>query len=105
METKKTITEYKGCSPVQLEKDFITGWILNFYGKAEIKKEKLRDLNEEVLEAPVTIEEKNTGKTKSAVIYAGIRDLKQDPITFIVEPIVNYCFSIDSHFHSKTLKE
>ena len=38
METKKTITEYKGCSPVQLEKDFITGWILNFYGKAEIKK-------------------------------------------------------------------
>ena len=33
METKKTITEYKGCSPVQLEKDFITGWILNFYGK------------------------------------------------------------------------
>ena len=105
METKKTITEYKGCSPVQLEKDFITGWILNFYGKAEIKKEKLRDLNEEVLEVPVTIEEKNTGKTKSAVIYSGIRDLKQDPITFIVEPIVNYCFSIDDHFHIKPLKE
>ena len=33
------------------------------------------------------------------MIYAGIRDLKQDSETFVVEPIVNYCFSYSEHKH------
>jgi len=99
METKRTITEVRGCMPVEVERELITGWILDFYNRTEVKKEDLKDLNEEVINAPVSITEGKSGETKSAVIYAGIRDLKQDPITYIVEPIVNYCFSFNDHFH------
>ena len=98
METKKTITEWEGCMDVKVERELITGWILDFYDRTKVKKENLKELNEEVIEAPITIEEKNSGKTKSAVIYAGIRDLKQDPNTYVVEPIVNYCFSFNDVF-------
>ena len=97
METKGIVNEVKGCMPVKVERELITGWILDFYDRTEVKKDNLKELNEEVIEASVTIEEKNSGKTKSAVIYAGIRDLKQDPITYIIEPIVDYCFSFDCH--------
>ena len=40
----------------------------------------------------------NTGEKKMGTVYAGVRDLKQDPISYIVEPIVNYCLSFDDHF-------
>ena len=103
METKKNVNETIGCKNIEVEKDIITGWILDFFDRTEVKKENLRDLNEEVIETPVTIEEKNSGKTKSAVIYAGIRDLKQNPNTFVVEPIVNYCFSFNEHCRIKHL--
>jgi len=105
METKGTIREIKGCMPVEVERDLITGWILDFYNKTKVKKDNLKDLNEEVISAPVTIKEINSGKTKPAVIYAGISDLKQDPITFIVEPIVNYCFSFDEPFSRMHFEE
>jgi len=99
METKGTITEVKDCMDVKVERELITGWILDFYNKTEVKKEDLKKLNEEVINAPVSITEVESGKTKPAVMCAGIRDLKQDPNTYIVEPIVNYCFSFNDHFH------
>ena len=98
METKGTITEVKGCMPDKVERELITGWILDFYNKTQVKKDDLKNLKEEVISAPVTVKEVETGETRPAVIYAGIRDLKQDPNTFIVEPIVNYCFSFNEHF-------
>ena len=98
METKGTITETEGCMPVKVERELITGWILDFYNKTQVKKDDLKNLKEEVISAPVTVKEVETGETRPAVIYAGIRDLKQDPNTFIVEPIVNYCFSFNEHF-------
>ena len=58
---------------------------------------KINDLLEEVVEAPITIKDLETNETKKGVIYAGIRDLKQDPHTFEVEPIINYCFSLNDH--------
>ena len=98
METKMTINETRGCMSVEVEREMITGWILDFYNRTNIKKEDLTKLNEEVIQAPVTIEEKISGKTKPAVIYAGIRDLKQDSNTYVVEPIVKYCFSFEEYF-------
>ena len=105
METKGTITEVKGCMPIEVERELITGWILDFYNKTQVKKDDLKNLKEEVISAPVTVKEVETGETRPAVIYAGIRDLKQDPNTFIVEPIVNYCFSFNEHFRRKPFKE
>ena len=105
METKGITYEVKGCMRVEVERELITGWILDFYDKTKVKKEDLKDLNEEVINAPVTIKEEETGETKPAVIYAGIRDLKQDPITYIIEPIVDYCFSFDHHFHMAPFEE
>jgi hypothetical protein len=98
METKETITEVKDCMDVEVERDLITGWILDFYNKTKVKKDDINKLNKEVISAPVTVKEIETGETKPGVIDAGIRDLKQDPISFIVEPIVNYCFSFNEHF-------
>jgi len=95
METKGTITETRKCMSVKVERELITGWILDFYNRTEVKKEDLHKLNEEVIKTPVTIKEEKSGETKPALIYAGIRDLEQDPITYIVEPIVNYCFSFN----------
>jgi len=105
METKRTITEVKDCMDVKVERELITGWILDFYDKTQVKKDDLKNLNEEVISAPVTVKEVETGETRPAVIYAGIRDLKQDPNTFIVEPIVNYCFSFNEHFRSLSFEE
>ena len=105
METKGIVYETKGCMDVEVERELITGWILDFYDETKVKKEDLKDLSEEVINAPVTIKEEQSGETKNAIIYAGIRDLKQDPITYIIEPIVDYCFSFDRHFPSALFEE
>lgn len=97
METKEIVSETIHCMDVKTEKNIITGWILDFYnyngfiekGKNEYKIDK------EVLNAPVTLIDLQTGEKKEGTIIAGIRDLKQDPITFVVEPIVNYCLSFE----------
>ena len=69
----------------------------------EINPER-NNLVDEVLKVPVQIKQIETEETKEAIIYTGIRDLKQDPKSFVVEPIVNYCFSLrsdsDHHIHS-----
>jgi len=57
------------------------------------------NLVKEVNEVPITIEFEETGEIKEAVISAGIQHLKQDPITFIVEPIVDYDFSFHVFHH------
>ena len=93
--TKKTI----GCLDKVVEDDFIRGWILHFYGKIRIPKENIKDLLEEVVEAPISVKELDTDKICQGKIYAGIRDLKQDPNNFEVEPIVNYCLSLGEDFH------
>ena len=50
-------------------------------------------LPDEVLEASIQITEMGSEKkTVDYIISSGIRDLVQDPKTFVVEPIVNYCF-------------
>ena len=81
----------------KVEKELITGWILHFYYMERIKKEDLNKLKNEVIYAPFSIKEEKSGETKSAIISAGIRDLKQDPITYIVEPIVNYYLLFNKH--------
>ena len=76
-----------------VEKDVIKGWICDFYlGKEYLERNKLLD---EVLKVPVQLKQIETKEKKKAIIYTGIRDLKQDPETFVVEPIVNYCFSLN----------
>ena len=105
METKGIVNETKGCMDVEVERELITGWILDFYDETKVKKEDLKDLSEEVINAPVTIKEEQSGETKNAIIYAGIRDLKQDPKTYIIEPIVDYCFSFRIPFHMSLFEE
>ena len=100
METKEKVTERKGCSlkVVTNEKKLIRGWICDFYPTMKKNVEtSSHDLVDEVNEVPITIELEESGETKKGIIYSGIRDLKQDPKTFIVEPIVNYCFSFKDH--------
>ena len=99
METKETVNESSGCSfylfPV--EKNIIKGWICDFYPsmKKNITLKEVKDkLVNEVQEVPVIIKQLETGQIINAKIYTGIGDIKQDQETFIVEPIVNYSFSI-----------
>ena len=68
METRETTKETIGCLPKKVEK-------------------------KEVIETPIMVKDLKTGKTSKGIIYAGVRDLKQDPNNFEVEPIINYCFS------------
>ncbi len=84
-------------------KDKITGWICDFYYSLGLKTIISRDsdLDNEVLEVPIEIIEIESNKKIIGLISAGIRDLKQDPNAFIVEPIVNYCFSYDNHLPCK----
>ena len=108
METKETVEETVGCSVKEVEKDLISGWICDFYPylKKKVEKDKLYNLPDEVLEVPVQI--KQIGKneeTKEAIIYAGIRNLKQHPTSCIVEPMVNYCFSLDNHHNHIMMME
>ena len=103
METKENISESNGCSISlkKVEKSFITGWILDFYNEDKIKKEDIKDLIEEIVEVPINIIEVETQKTKTGIIYAGIRDLKQDPNNFEVEPVVDYSFSLNGKYDEK----
>ena len=107
METKESVRESNGCSISfrKVEKKFITGWILDFYNEDKIKKEDIKDLIEEVVEVPINITEVETQRTKTGIIYAGIRDLKQDPNNFEVEPVVNYFFSLNEKSEDKMMLE
>ena len=66
METKEIVSETIHCMDVKTEKNIITGWILDFYnyngfiekGKNEYKIDK------EVLNAPVTLIDLQTGEKK-----------------------------------------
>ena len=100
METKETVTETKNCRKYSVEKNVIRGWILHFYSQEGIieKQNGHYKLNDEVITAPITLEDLNTGEKRKGRVYAGVRDLKQDPVSYIVEPIVNYCLSFDEHF-------
>ena len=82
METKESIY-VDVCIPVKVEEEVIKGWILDFYDKEYVQKEELKDLKE-VIQALVSIKDLETGEIKPAIIYAGIGDLKQDPITYVV---------------------
>ena len=98
METKKEDDDWIGCGSEG--KDKIIGWILDFYNGLNETLSRDSDFIEEVLEVPIEITEiKGKKKTIKGMIYAGIRDLKQDPETHVVEPIVNYCFSYGEHYH------
>ena len=96
METKKEEDDWIGCGSEG--KDKITGWILDFYEGLFETLSRDSYLVDEVLEVPIEIIEiEGKKKTIKGMIYAGIRDLKQDSETFVVEPIVNYCFSYSEH--------
>ena len=82
----------------EVENIYITGWILDFYNRMRIKKEHISDLISEIVEVPIKIKKINNfnnNKIKKCTIYAGIRDIKQDPNNYEVEPIVNYEFTFD----------
>ena len=100
METKETVRETKKCMSYHVEKNVISGWILDFYSQEGIieKQNDHYKLNDEVIKAPITLEDLNTGEKKMGIVYAGVRDLKQDLVSYIVEPIVNYCLSFNKHF-------
>lgn len=98
METRETTTKMIGCMDKEVEEDFIYGWILHFYGWDRIEKNDINELLKEVVEAPITVMDLETKETTKGILYAGIRDLNQDPNTFEVEPIINYCLSINDHF-------
>ena len=100
METK--IKEGRPCifGSEKVEKIYIRGWILDFYNEYKIKKEKISDLIPEIFEVAIKITEINSfnnNKIKKGIIYAGIRDIKQDPNNYEVEPIVNYEFTFDEN--------
>ena len=97
MKTREKTEERMPCSifSTTVERDFITGWILHFYNEEKVKKDKLSKLIKEIVEAEVNIEDLETGEKKNGIIYSGITDLKQDSNSFVVEPIVNYSFSVN----------
>ena len=83
-----------------VENIYINGWILDFYDKYEIKIKDISELISEIVEVPIKITDINSGdnnRVKKAIIYAGIRDIKQDPNNYEVEPIVNYEFTFDEN--------
>ena len=97
METKIKTKTYIGCSISfrEVEKNYITGWILDFYNMTKIGKDDISNLIDEIVEVPINITEVETGKSGKGTIYSGIKDLIQDPKTFEVAPIVDYSFSFD----------
>ena len=97
MKTREKTEERMPCSifSTTVERDFITGWILHFFNEEKVKKNKLNKLIKEIVEAKVNIEDLETGEKKNGIIYSGITDLKQDSNSFVVEPIVNYSFSVN----------
>ena len=100
METKENVEVVEKCMIVTKKKNVIRGWICDFYPTLDENIEaNSSNLVKEVNEVPITIEFEETGEIKEAVISAGIQHLKQDPITFIVEPIVDYDFSFHVFHH------
>ena len=101
METKIKEKQTRACmfDFYEVENIYITGWILDFYNKRKIKKKDISDLISEIVEVPVKITEINDfhNNTKKGIIYGGIRDIKQDPNNYEVEPIVNYEFTFDEN--------
>ena len=97
MKTREKTEEHMPCSifSTTVERDFITGWILHFFNEEKVKKNKLNKLIKEIVEAEVNLEDLETGEKKNGIIYSGITDLKQDSNSFVVEPIVNYSFSVN----------
>ena len=84
----------------EVENIYITGWILDFYNETKIKKDDISNLIVEIVEAPIKIGEINAfnnDKIKQGIISAGIREIKQDPDNYEVEPIVNYEFTLDEN--------
>jgi len=65
---------------------------LYFYNEEKVKKDKLNKLIQDTIEAPVKIEDLESGETKGGVISAEIIDLKQNSSNFFVEPIVSCSF-------------
>ena len=93
MKTRGTTTEMIGCIPEEVEEDFIRGWFLHFYGLESIEKDKINTLMKEVVAAPLNVKDNN--EKKKGAIFAGIMDIKQDPNTFEVEPIINYYLALE----------
>ena len=84
----------------EVENIYITGWILDFYNERKIKKDDISNLIVEIVEVPIKITEINAfnnDKIKQGIISAGIREIKQDPDNYEVEPIVNYEFTFDEN--------
>jgi len=83
----------------EVENIYITGWILDFYNEIKIKQKDISDLISEIVEVSIKITEIDdfNNSKKKAIIYAGIRDIKQDPNNYEVEPIVNYEFTFDEN--------
>ena len=78
-----------GCIPENVEKNMVKGWILHFYcDKNSIDKNKINTLMKEIIEATIKIID-DYGSYYGA-IFAGIRDIKQNPENFEIEPIINY---------------
>ena len=96
METKKEDDDWRGCGSEGEDK--ITGWICDFYLHLGDVISRDSYLEEEVLEASIQITEIGSEKAVNYIISSGIRNLVQDPKTFDIEPIVNYCFYKERHF-------
>ena len=102
METKIKEKEVSPCKFEfrEVENIYITGWILDFYNRHEIKKKDISELISEIVEVPIKITEIdafNNDKIKQGIISSGIREIKQDPDNYEVEPIVNYEFTFDEN--------
>ena len=84
----------------EVENIYITGWILDFYNKEKIEKDDISNVIMEIVEVPIKITEINAfnnDKIKQGIISSGIREIKQDPDNYEVEPIVNYEFTFDEN--------
>ena len=102
METKIKEKEASPCKFEfrEVENIYITGWILDFYNRHEIKKKDISELISEIVEVPIKINDIisfDNNRIKNAIIHAGIRDIKHDPNNYEVEPIVNYEFTFDEN--------
>ena len=105
METKETFLEEVDIYLyTDIEKKVIRGWICDFYpkmGLIETNSTNLSSLVDEILEVPIQIKQNETNEVRNYKIYTGITDLRQDPNSYVVEPIVNYtlfCESDDDDF-------
>ena len=89
METKETTSVMDGCIPEDVEKNMVKGWILHFYCyHNSIDKNDINTLMKEIVAAPIII--KDDCGNHNGAIFAGIRDIKQNPENFEIEPIINY---------------